>query len=242
MSVKVATAGENIPSSDNPYAEFQAGVTATLRSWSALRTAVEQSWGGAESAAKADDLRSNIFTFFDGSVSSKPKMSQEELEDNLLGYMEEEFGVVLEDESEREVADLIWRMYELCGRGDVRLAREVVQNAIRAEDAIRQSNVKSVIKSEDDDDMEEDDDSDVEEEETGNSSVPQQQQQLMQANNNMAQTYASGNLFEDPSKPKKVATLPPPRQLGEAEPEKSQPVVDDDGFAPVVTKKKGKKR
>ncbi len=108
-------------------AEFQAGVTAALRSWSALRTAVEGDWGGVDSKAKAEDLRANIFEQFD--ASGKPKMAQEELEDNLASYMEEEFSVVLEDGSERQLADVIYRMYEGCRVGDVTLARQVVANA-----------------------------------------------------------------------------------------------------------------
>ena len=57
--------------------------------------AVQHEWGGSESASKAQDLRTNILTYFDGS-SPNPRMSQDELEDNLVTYLEEEFGVVLE--------------------------------------------------------------------------------------------------------------------------------------------------
>lgn len=244
---------------NNPYTNFQAGVTAALRSWSALRTAVEQSWGGTTSSQKAEDLRSNIFTYFDGTTPN-PKMKLEELEDNLLGYMEEEFGVVLEDGSEIELANLIWNMYECCARGDVTLANSVVANAIKAEEVLKQSNVKSVIQSGQDGDDDMDDDSDAEgddnvEMENDNNATArggestgqqqsmmhmQQQQQQQMGNTNVVEAYASGYLFGGPPKPKKE--LPPPRQLGEAEPEKPQPVVDDDGFAMVTTKKKGKKR
>lgn len=226
---------------NNPYADFQAGVTAALRSWSALRTAVEQSWGGGDSAAKAESLRSNVFVVFDGS-SPNPKMGEIELEEELLGYMEEEFGVVLEDGSERELASLIVQMYESCGRGEVALAREVVRNAMAAEVALGKSDVKSVIRA-GDDDMD-DDDSDAE------GAAPMEGEGAAQPMNgemhdatkqaDAALAYASGTLFGGPPKPKKE--LPPPRQLGEPEPEKPPPVVDDDGFAPVVTKKKGKKR
>mmetsp|Transcript_33263 Transcript_33263/g.59907 ORF Transcript_33263/g.59907 Transcript_33263/m.59907 type:complete len:246 (-) Transcript_33263:145-882(-) len=240
------TAGPN-----NPYTDFQAGVTAALRSWSALRTAVEQQWGGTGSASKAEELRSNIFTFFDGTTPN-PKMTLDELEDNLFGYIEEEFGVVLEDGSERQVADLICRMYEMCAKGDSALAREVVQNAIKAEELLQQSNVKTVIQSgedgDEDDDM--DDDSDVEGDAAGTNTTmegetvgQQQPVQVMMMNGaaeNVALTYASETLFGGPPKPKK--DLPPPRQLGDLEPEKPQPVVDDDGFAAVATKRKGKRR
>ena len=242
------------PSTDhNPYIEFQAGVTAALRSWSALRTAVEQSWGprgSAEAAASAaEDLRSNIFAYFDG-TSPNPRMKQDELEDNLLDYMEDEFGVVLEDGSEREVADLICRMYELCGRGDVTLARGVVQSAIKAEEATRASNVKSVFQGgedifdeDDDGDEMEDDDSDSEGEEDEGATDSAHQESSMQVMNDTTnisavQAYALGALFGGPTKPKKES--PPPRQLGVPEPEKPSPVLDDDGFAAVPTKKKGR--
>ncbi|KAL9189529.1 hypothetical protein ACHAXT_009204 [Thalassiosira profunda] len=222
------------PSPADAYAAFQAGVTAALRAWSALREAVQQEWGGTESAAKAEDLRANIFVFFDG-TSPKPKMAQEELEDNLLGYMEEEFGVVLEDGSEREVADLIYRMYEGCAAGDASLANSVVQSAIKAEEALKASNVKSVIQS-GNDDMEDDSDDEGGE----RAAAPQQGEANGDATSSAAAAYASQTLFGGPPKPKKE--LPPPRQLGDAAPEKHQPELDDDGFAPVVTKKKGKKR
>ena len=68
--------------------------------------AVQHEWGGSESAAKAEDPRSNIFQFFDGS-SPNPKMLQEELENNLHAYMEDEIGVVLEDNSERDLKSAI---------------------------------------------------------------------------------------------------------------------------------------
>jgi pre-rRNA-processing protein TSR2 len=228
----------NAPADANPYADFQAGVTAALRSWSALREAVQQTWGGNDSAAKAEDLRAHIFAVFDG-TSPNPKMSLEELEDNLLGYMEDEFGVVLEDESEREVAALICRMYDACAKGEVTLAREVVQNAIKAEEALQRSDFKSVIQSGEDGDDDMDDDcaeGDAAPHDMGGESGEGQQP----TNNDMASSYASELLFGGPLKPK--PELPPPRQLGVPDPETPPPVVDDDGFAMVTTKSKGKRR
>lgn len=191
-------------------------------------------------------------------------MDAYELEDNLLLYMEEEFGVVLEDGSEVEIANLICTMYEACvGRGDVTLAQNVVQNAMRVEEAMKSSNVKSVFKSGKDDDLEggdscdggddddDDEDDDMMEEdcdlvEVGDGNINQEQESSMQAMDGVTsatqmsieQAFASGSLFAGPlTKPKKE--LPPPRQLGEPEPEKPQPVVDEDGFAMVPTKRKG---
>jgi len=179
-------------------------------------------------------------------------MTLYELEDNLGAFMEEEFGVVLEDESEREVADLIWRMYECCAKGDCALANQVVMDAIQAEELLKKSEVKSVIKNGDDDDDDDDamNDSSEEQEVGGDnnddamnssSTTPKNEATAAAATApTSALEYSQGYLFGGPPKPKKE--LPPPRQLGEAAPEKPMPVIDDDGFAPVATKKKGARR
>jgi pre-rRNA-processing protein TSR2 len=308
------TASSSNNSNINPnYIEFQAGVTATLRSWSALRTAVEQSWGGSDSYSKAEDLRLNIYSNYHSSDSSSCSssnkiMTQDELEDNLLLYMEDEFGVVLEDGSEVEVASNICQMYNECRLGNVELARKTVQIALQAEEqanlmASSQNNnsntnltmggVKNIfleeggeatIDDDDEDDEDEDyvdgDDDNMEEDESDSSGdeeyddddddddndctrdanqkeevdmqdvttdnnndgtdyITPSLASLLSSSSSLAQAYAAGSLFGGPTKPKKIE--PPPRQLGEPEPEKAQPLVDEDGFAPVMTKKKKNK-
>jgi pre-rRNA-processing protein TSR2 len=106
------------PEASQAMQEFRDGVTATLRSWSAFRTAVDSGWGGVESQAKAEDLRDNLYRVFDGSSNPPRSMTQEDLEDNLTDYMEDQFSIVLEDNSERQVADTLWRMYDACFKGD----------------------------------------------------------------------------------------------------------------------------
>ena len=116
------------PTIEQATAEFQTGVTAALRAWSALRTAVESGWGGVESKDKAEYLRKHIFESFDYRLT-KPKVDIDDLEDHLAIYMEEEFSIVLEDMSERQVAQLIWQLYQSCGRGDFSLSRQTVANS-----------------------------------------------------------------------------------------------------------------
>jgi len=261
----------NNSSSNDPYTTFQGGVTATLRSWSALRTAVEQSWGGTESQSKAEDLRNNIFNFFDGQ-SYKPKMTQEELEDNLSSYMEEEFGIVLEDGSEIEISNLIWNMYEDCRKGDVRLAVRVVQDAIRAEESMKMGNVKmpmNVIQSgEDDDDDDEQmiDDDNIEQHQTtaslvGSSSAsanhpphqPQQQQPQQAMQIGMINTANNNNSIEDVAKlyylssstlfgsPPKPKKELPPPRQLGEKPEEKPQPQVDDDGFAMVATKKTKK-
>lgn len=203
--------------------EFKAGVTACLRSWSALRTAVESQWGGVESAQKADDLRQNILEHFDGKVFP-PKLQQEDLEDNLSIYMEEEFSITLEDQSERQVADSIFRLYEFAHRGDCTLARQMVAQCTSALSAVATYPTQVQTMEHDDDD----DDDMV---------VPALQPQQPPEMPTSAKEYNMQPLFGGPRKPKPVSNLPPVRQLGVTEPEPEGPMVDDDGFAPVVRKR-----
>jgi hypothetical protein len=94
----------------NPYyIEFQAGVTATPCSCLVgITHRCRTIMGWFRLIHKAEDLRlkniySNYHSLSDNSSSNSNKiMTQEELEDNLLLYIEDEFGVVLEDVSEVE--------------------------------------------------------------------------------------------------------------------------------------------
>lgn len=195
-------------------AEFQAGVTAVLRSWSAFRTAVESGWGGAASKEKAEFLRTHIFECFDYK-KSKPSVDVYELEDNLAIYLEEEFSVVLEDDSEKQVAEVIWKMFEMCGRGDFSLSRQIIDSSRTC----HSGNIVVQTHGELDDDSDED----------------------METNAQNASENVTPDdfLFGAPTK-SQSRSGPPPRQLGEPEPEKPLPEVDEDGFTMVPPKKEKK--
>jgi hypothetical protein len=66
-------------------------------------------------------------------VPPKSMADVTDLEDALAIFMEEEFSVVLEDGSDKQVADVIWNMYEACVKlGDVQMATQVVAVAEHA--------------------------------------------------------------------------------------------------------------
>ena len=210
--------------------EFHAGVTATLRSWSAFRTAVDSGWGGPQSLEKAEHLRKSIYDILNG-THYPPRMDMSELEDNLAIYLEEEFSVTLEDGSERQVAETVFRMYEDCfGKGDPTYCRQIVDIAMLAAQQIANYPVQIQMAEDDDDD---DDDDAMDDTIDGEVSGP--------IKVSVAQSYASEFLFGDPRPvARPVGPVVPPRQLGEAAPVKEQMPVDDDGFAPIVAKKKKK--
>ncbi|GAX17560.1 pre-rRNA-processing protein TSR2 [Fistulifera solaris] len=214
--------------------EFRAGVTACLRSWSALRTAVQAGWGGVDSLAKAELLRQYIFEQFNGHdvlPKNNNNMDCLDLEDHLAIFMEEEFSVVLEDDSERQIAETIWRMYEQCHQGDTTLARQMIAMAETALLQVADYPVQ-VQSTECDDD---DDDEAMEADEAPTLIAVQGTSSLS------ARDYASQYLF-GPPRGSQLPAVPegPVRQLGEAAPPAPEPEMDEDGFMIVTTK--GKRR
>lgn len=205
--------------------EFRAGVTACLRSWSALRTAVESGWGGGEreSQAKAEDLRQNIFNLLDG-TKFPPSCDVLDLADSLAIFLEEEFSVTLEDKSEQQVAETILKMYEGCHKGDPTLCRQMVAHAEGAISLTSQYPVQIQTTEHDDDD----DDKDMTDTGDKNQSIS-----IGAAAPTIA-SFSEQPLFGPPKKAQ--APLAPVRQLGESAPAQPTVEVDDDGFAPVQSK------
>mmetsp|Transcript_40 Transcript_40/g.82 ORF Transcript_40/g.82 Transcript_40/m.82 type:complete len:241 (+) Transcript_40:104-826(+) len=235
--VNAHTASSEPTETYHPLLEFKAGVTACLSSWSALRTAVEGGWGGGdrESQRKAEDLRNHIFAKLDG----KKCLNYDafDLADDLAIYIEEEFSVTLEDDSERQLAETIFQIYEQCLNGDPSLARRMVALAASAV-ALNSQFPVTVQTTEHDDD---DEDMEVTESPTmvgmakniGTSSITQQHAVPSNLVNHIALP-----LFGK-AKPKKVGAVQPIRQLGEEITDQNTVEMDEDGFAPV---KKGNRR
>jgi pre-rRNA-processing protein TSR2 len=237
-------------------AEFRAGVTACLRSWSALKTAVDLKWGGHDSPSKAEAMRQYIYDNFgmrtDG-TAVKPVCSLEifDLEDFLAITMEEDFSVTLEDSSEVQVAQLVFQMHQECAQGNYATARGVVHSCLSAQAQLAglPVQIQSVGDDEDDDTVMEDTDmdtSDVGDAATNATDTPipvsniqQQQHQQPVLFTGTAQEYADQPLFGG-LEVRSQREAPPVRQLGDSAPEPIEPEVDEDGFAPIV-KRKGRR-
>jgi len=203
---------------------------------------------------KAEFLRTHIYAQFDYSkckASSNNKdsngaaMDQYDLEDALAIYMEEEYSIVLEDDSERQVALCIVQMYESCGTGDFSLSRGTIQKANEATAATGakgtgNGGTKAVVQTDGELD-EESDDEDMNMNHAAASTATPAPAAVSTATS--AEEYAKEWLFGPPPREHGMAPKegPPPRQLGEIAPEQAQAqteLVDDDGFMTVSTKKK----
>lgn len=230
--------------------EFRAGVTACLRSWSALRTAVQNEWGGPTSVEKAETLRIEIVS----SLQNRSFSDIIDLEDALAIYMEEEFSIVLDDGSEKQIANDLWRMYEEASNGTCLLAMRVIQMAEQVTKEFGHLPLH-ITSSEP---MDDDDDNDDDPMDTNASSEVEGMAEATFSTSNPAFTtstianiteYASQPLFGLSREQKRISIInknavQPVRQLGESLPVDAtvQQEVDDDGFAVVNTKRKASRK
>ncbi|THH32149.1 hypothetical protein EUX98_g2022 [Antrodiella citrinella] len=95
---------------------FARGVLACLAIWPALRVAVDQRWGGPDSASKSTWLAGVIVDAFE-EQDSAPDVPYIEL--TLLQVMEDEFDCVLEDGSAEDVAREIVALWKSAQEGNV---------------------------------------------------------------------------------------------------------------------------
>ncbi|KAJ1815254.1 rRNA accumulation- protein [Coemansia sp. RSA 2671] len=94
---------------------FIEGVDHILAKWTALGLAIEHSWGGHETEEKRDDMVDDIVEFFD---NAKQKPEPLDLQDLLLEIMNLDFHVELKDESEKEVAAVLCKLFAECRAGN----------------------------------------------------------------------------------------------------------------------------
>jgi len=99
----------------NGKAQFELGISLVLFNWTALRLAVQNGWGGPESEDKRDWLAGAVWELFE-KEDNLPAMF--DVEDLLQQVMQDEFEVILEDDSAIQIAGEIIRIYEECSVGD----------------------------------------------------------------------------------------------------------------------------
>lgn len=122
---------------------FIEGVDHVFSKWTALVLAVEHRWGGHETQAKRDSMVDEVVEYFDTQVNKRKQPEPTELEDLLLDVMDEDFGVGLEDSSEKEVSSLLCLIFNECKAGNFatvdRLADERDARAAQQPTAASQS-------------------------------------------------------------------------------------------------------
>ncbi|KAI8088607.1 Pre-rRNA-processing protein TSR2-domain-containing protein [Thamnidium elegans] len=119
---------------------FEEGVSYIFHNWTALKLAVEQDWGGVESAEKREWMIDLIVGHFDKRGS---QLDIDEIEDILSQIMTDEFNATLEDDSPYLVAKHLVLLYGQCVKGDfseVERLREKakLQNSFTASSCVKQ--------------------------------------------------------------------------------------------------------
>ncbi|KAJ5216002.1 uncharacterized protein N7498_002409 [Penicillium cinerascens] len=90
------------------------GITLALNNWPALTLAVQSNWGGPTS----DDKRAWLCGAISEMLTERPETDAEDLEDVLIQVMNDEFDVVIDDESAAIVAVEIMEMKQHTDRGN----------------------------------------------------------------------------------------------------------------------------
>ncbi|XLU54080.1 hypothetical protein S245_048728, partial [Arachis hypogaea] len=200
----------------NSLSLFSEGIGFVLLRWSALRDAVENQWGGPDSRLKADNLATDILSWF---TQSREPLYIDDLEDKLYDGMIS-LNVVVEDGSTEEVAENLMVMHEECLEGNfvtIERYRQAIVNQAAHPRAVPQ-----IVNDKDDDEDEEDDD--VQSGKNGESSARQATSSNMDVDIPKSESNMSScnmRIYDEPLK----------KDAGEAE----------DGWV-VVSKKKNKVR
>lgn len=105
---------------------FARGVIARLFSWPALRIAVDQNWGGPDSAQKRTWIASEIVDAFE---EQDPVPDDQYIEEMILQIMEDEFSAYFEDGSAEGVAKDIVRLWECAQAGQSEMTTRFEEQA-----------------------------------------------------------------------------------------------------------------
>ncbi|KAE8339741.1 hypothetical protein BDV24DRAFT_135295 [Aspergillus arachidicola] len=148
---------ENQPNSASSYLDL--GITLAIHNWPALTLAVQSNWGGPTSSDKRDWLCGAISDM----LNDRPETDAEDLEDVLIQVMNDEFDVVIDDESAVPVAEEIMEVRGLVAKGDFGPIKQMWEN-YQTKSQQKASNVAAAFKRGEDEDQDSDDDDDDEEE------------------------------------------------------------------------------
>ncbi|KAF2453697.1 Pre-rRNA-processing protein TSR2-domain-containing protein [Lineolata rhizophorae] len=100
---------------------FDLAISLILHSWPALSLAVQNQWGGPDSADKRDWLGGVVSDLF----AERADTDAQDVEDVLLQVMADEFEVQLEDGSEVEIVARIMRARKETAEGRFEAVREM---------------------------------------------------------------------------------------------------------------------
>lgn len=160
------TSSSNLSQAEQPTTAssyLDLGITLTINNWPALTMAVQSNWGGPTSADKRDWLCGAISDM----INERPETDALDLEDVLIQVMNDEFDVVVDDDSAAPVAAQIMAIREQTARGEFGFVQELWE-AWQRKAQQKGNNVAAAfkqVKALDDEDTDEEDEVEEDEEE-----------------------------------------------------------------------------
>lgn len=142
-------------------AKLDLGIALALSEWSDLTLAISSQWGGPDSADKRDYPAGAISDI----LSSESEIDEADLIAILLLYMFDEFGVHVQDKSEKAVAKTIMQLKEECKTGDFSTVDAMFRKWVERKGKGVEEKMRAAGNeedSEDDEDVSEDEDKDEE--------------------------------------------------------------------------------
>lgn len=113
---------------------FSEAVRATFARWTALNLAVSYRWGDGNEEQKREELVQHTIHGF---AAKKRAPDPTELEDFLDTYLTDNFNLLADDDSPKEVSIVICRLYELIVAGRVQEAQQLLATPVANLDACR---------------------------------------------------------------------------------------------------------
>lgn len=101
---------------------FREGLQGLMNRWTALQLAILNEWGGSESVSKGVAMYEELEHWF---LKRKAGKYAEDLEELLIEILGDDFCVLCEDGSPREVANVACLMYEQVANGNYEMAADV---------------------------------------------------------------------------------------------------------------------
>lgn len=101
-------------------ARFELGVSMCVYKWDALEVAVQNQWGGPDSADKRDWITGIVVELFNDRV-----VDMQSVEELMLNAMEDEFDVNVEDDSVLPILALIFKIYRDCLQGNYQIVEQM---------------------------------------------------------------------------------------------------------------------
>ncbi|GFF39595.1 pre-rRNA-processing protein TSR2 [Aspergillus udagawae] len=167
------TSSSNLSQAEQPTTAasyLDLGITLTINNWPALTLAVQSNWGGPTSSDKRDWLCGAISDM----INERPETDALDLEDVLIQVMNDEFDVVVDDESAAPVAAQIMAIREQTVRGEFGFVQELWE-AWQKKAQQKGNNVAAAFKrveAEDDEDTDDEEDEDEDDEDVDMGEAP----------------------------------------------------------------------